>query len=124
MILDRKNVRFLSMLGHRGAFSTTLTELSADLKNIVVMTADLGMLTGLTRFEKAFPDRYLNVGIAEQNMIGMAAGLAKSGYIVFATTYANFITMRSYEQVRLNLGYMRHNVKIVGSGAGLGVCRT
>ena len=61
----------------------------------------------------------MNVGIAEQNMIGVAAGLAKEGFIVFATSFAPFISMRCCEQVRMNLGYMNANVKIIGLGSGL-----
>jgi transketolase len=83
------------------------------------VTADLASLTGLTRFQTAHPEMFYNVGIAEQNMIGIAAGMAKEGFVVFATTYSNFITMRSYEQIRVNLAYMGLNVKVVGTGAGL-----
>lgn len=119
MIFDRKNARYLSMLGHRGAFAVTLTELAETMDNLMVLTADMGSLTGLERLKKQFPEKFYNIGIAEQNMIGIAAGLAKTGNVVFATTYANFITMRSYEQIRLNLGYMKFNVKIVGTGGGL-----
>ncbi|MBP3889426.1 MAG: transketolase [Cellulosilyticum sp.] len=119
MIFDKKNARFLSMLGHRGTFSIMMTELAEQMEHLIVMTADMGYLTGLEKFKKKYPEQFYNVGIAEQNMIGIASGLAKVGNIVFATTYANFITMRSYEQIRLNLGYMKFNVKIVGTGAGL-----
>lgn len=119
MVFDKKNARFLSMIGHRGTFSVIMTELAEQLDDLIVMTADMGYLTGLDRFKKKYPGQFYNVGIAEQNMIGIAAGLAKVGHTVFATTYANFITMRSYEQIRLNLGYMKLNVKLVGTGAGL-----
>lgn len=119
MKFDKKSARYLSMLGHRGAFSVSVSELGETLENLVVLTADMGTLTGLERFKKAYPDKFYNIGIAEQNMIGAAAGMAKAGNIVFATTYANFITMRSYEQIRINLGYMKFNVKLVGTGAGL-----
>lgn len=119
MIFDKKNARFLSMLGHRGTFSIMMTELAEQMDNLIVMTADMGYLTGLEKFKQKYPEQFYNVGIAEQNMIGIAAGLAKAGNIIFATTYANFITMRSYEQIRLNLGYMKFNVKVVGTGGGL-----
>lgn len=119
MIFDKKNARFLSMLGHRGTFSIIMTELAEKNKDLIVMTADMGYLTGLDKFKKKYPDQFYNVGIAEQNMIGIAAGLAKGGHTVFTTTYANFITMRSYEQIRLNLGYMKFDVKVVGTGGGL-----
>jgi transketolase len=85
----------------------------------MVMSADLGNSSGLDRFKKSYPEQFLNVGIAEQNMIGVAAGLAKEGYNVFATSFAPFITMRAAEQVRMNLGYMNMNVKAVAIGSGV-----
>jgi len=119
MEFNELNARFFSKLGHRGAFATAVSDLATRMPNLSVMTADLGDLTGLQRFRNAHPDKFYNLGIAEQNMIGVAAGMAKMGFVVFTTTYATFITMRSYEQIRLNLGYMGFNVKIVGTGAGL-----
>lgn len=117
--MDFKNTRMWSLLGHRGVFAITMLELAECRDDIMVMTADLGTLSGLERFKNNFPERFFNVGIAEQNMIGMAAGLAREGNTVFVTTYSNFLAMRSYEQVRINLGYMQHNVKLVGTGAGV-----
>lgn len=119
MIIDRKNIRFLSMLGQRGTFAMAMMELAESIDHMAVFTADLGSLSGLDRFKETFPDKFYNVGIAEQNMIGIAAGMAKLGTLAYATTYANFITMRSFEQIRINLGYMQFPVKIVGSGAGI-----
>jgi transketolase len=87
--------------------------------NALIVTADLAFLSGLERFMNTFPDKLINTGIAEQNMLGIAAGLAQEGKIVFATTYATFVTLRSCEQMRHFLGYMKSNVKIVGTGAGL-----
>ena len=85
----------------------------------MMVTGDLGDSSGLARFKNTFPDRFINVGIAEQNMIGVAAGLAKEGYNVFATSFGPFITLRSGEQLRMNLGYMELNVKAVAIGSGL-----
>lgn len=119
MELNKKNIRFLSLLGHRGTFSATMQELADSGFDICVMTADLADLTGLDRFRTSHPVRFFNIGIAEQNMIGIASGLSRYGSAVFATTYANFLTMRAYEQIRMNLGYMNHNVKLIGTGAGL-----
>lgn len=119
MVVDRKKIRFFSMLGQRGTFAVTLTELAEKTDNLALLTADLGVLSGLDRFQKMFPEKFYNIGIAEQNMVGIAAGMAKMGMCVFATTYANFITMRSFEQIRINLGYMKFPVKIIGSGAGV-----
>lgn len=119
MEITKKNIRLLSLLGHRGTFSQTMCELAESGKDICVMTADLADLTGLEHFRNSYPDRFFNIGIAEQNMIGIASGLSRYGSTVFVTTYANFLTMRAYEQIRMNLGYMKHNVKLVGTGAGL-----
>jgi len=90
-----------------------------EKENCYVITADLAHLSGLDRVKQNYPDRLINVGIAEQNMIGVAAGLAFEGNLVFATTYATFISMRSYEQIRHHLGYQKANVKIIGSASGL-----
>lgn len=114
------NARMWSKLGQRGTvFGVALPELAQYQDNIKVITADLGLLSGLERFKTNYPDKFIDVGIAEQNMIGIASGLAKEGDCVFATTYATFISMRCYEQIRHNLGYMKQNVKIVGSSSGL-----
>ena len=85
----------------------------------MVMSADLGNSSGLDRFKAMYPEKFLNIGIAEQNMIGVAAGLAKEGYNVFATSFAPFVAMRSSEQIRMNLGYMEMNVKAVAIGSGI-----
>lgn len=120
MEITSMNARMWSRLGQRGAiFGVALPELAMSHENLRVVTADLGLLSGLDRFKTANPDKYLNVGIAEQNMIGIAAGLAREGNCVFATTYATFITMRSFEQIRHNLGYLKYNVKVVGSSSGV-----
>ena len=76
------------------------TERAGAIDNLSLLTADLGLLNGLKKFMREYPDKFYNVGIAEQNMIGIAAGMAKIGLNVFATTYANFISMRSFEQIR------------------------
>jgi transketolase len=89
------------------------------IDNVMVLTADLAKTSGLDRFKATFPYKFLNMGIAEQHMIGFGAGLAKEGYLVYATTFANFAAMRSYEQIRLNLGYMGFNVKVLGIASGL-----
>ena len=116
--LNPLNARMYSKLGQRGSCALTLEEIAAQDDELMVLTADLATLTGLTRFKEKFPKKFLNVGIAEQNMIGIAAGMAKEGKTVFATTYSNFLAMRSYEQIRNHLGYMNFNVKVIGSGSG------
>lgn len=120
MEFSGKNARGWARLGQRGAiFGVALPELASENSDIAVVTADLALLSGLDRFKRTFPDRFFNVGIAEQNMIGVAAGLAHEGMKVFATTYAAFISMRSFEQARHFLGCMREKVVLVGSAAGV-----
>jgi transketolase len=114
------NFRIWSKLGQRGAFfGLAVFDVVEQFENAMILTADLAYLSGLERFINKYPEKFLNIGIAEQNMLGISAGLAQEGKIVFATTYATFITMRSCEQMRHYLGYMKSNIKIVGSGAGL-----
>ena len=85
----------------------------------MILSADLGSSSGLSRFKNTYPDQFINVGISEQNMIGVAAGLAKEGSVVFATSFAPFIAMRASEQIRMNMGYMNLNIKAVAIGSGV-----
>ncbi|MBT4987023.1 MAG: transketolase [Proteobacteria bacterium] len=114
-----KNARKWSRLGSRAVFGQAILELAKSLNNLMVLSADLGSSSGLSRFKHEYPESFLNVGISEQNMIGVAAGLAKEGFIVFATSFAPFIAMRSSEQIRMNLGYMDLNIKAVAIGSGV-----
>ena len=108
------------MLGQRGSiFGVAALDMARNDSKFVLLTADLATLSGMDRFIKTYPDKFLNIGIAEQNMIGIAAGLASEGFHPVATTYATFLTMRACEQIRHYLGYMKQNVVIIGSGAGL-----
>jgi len=117
--ITSRNVRQWSRLGSRGVFGQAILSLAEMKKNLMVLSADLGGSSGLSRFIKSYPDNYLNVGISEQNMIGMAAGLSREGFVVFATSFAPFLSMRSSEQVRMNMGYMDANVKAVALGSGV-----
>jgi len=101
----------------RTAFINTLTEIARKDERIFLLTADMGYSV-FEKFRKEFPDRFLNTGIAEQNTVGVAAGLAISGRIVYAYSIIPFITMRCFEQVRLDLAYNETNVKLVGVGGG------
>ena len=108
------------MLGQRGSiFGQAVLDAAREDNQFVLLTADLATLSGMTRFIEQYPAQFFNVGIAEQNMIGIAAGLAAEGYHPCATTYATFITMRSCEQIRHFCGYMKEKIIVVGSGAGL-----
>ncbi len=102
----------------RTSFINILHDLAKIDERIFLLTADVGFSV-FERFMQEFPDRYLNVGVAEANMINIAAGLAMSNKIVYAYTMAHFITTRCYEQIRLNLCYQNTNVKLIGSGGGL-----
>ena len=113
-----KNNRMLSLLGQRGSFGTVLSELAEENTNVVAMSADLTRTSGLERFASEYPDRFVNVGIAEQNAIGVAAGLSDQGRIPFVTTFANFASLRANEFVRHFMAYMQCNIKLVGLGSG------
>ena len=101
----------------RTTFVNTLKELARQDERVFLLTADMGYSV-LETFRDEFPDRFLNTGIAEQNTISIAAGLASRGKIVFVYSIIPFVTMRCFEQVRLDLAYNKSNVKIVGVGAG------
>lgn len=120
MKVRKANIRSWSMLGQRGTFfGIAMPEIAKEKENVKLLTADLSLLSGMDRYIKSSPEKFLNVGIAEQNMIGIAAGLAMEGDCVFATTYASFIAVRSLEHVRQHLSHLQCNVKIVGSAAGV-----
>ena len=85
----------------------------------MVLTCDVSTSAGLDRFKKTYPEKYLDLGIAEQNMIGVAAGLASENFNVITTTFAPFQTMRCCEQIKVNLGYMRQRICMVGIASGL-----
>jgi len=105
----------------RDAFGDALADVGATNKDLVVLNADLSGSTKTSVFEKKFPERFFNVGIAEQNMIGMAAGLALAGKVAVASTFAVFLTGRVYDFIRQSVAYPRLNVKLVASHAGITV---
>ena len=105
----------------RESYGATLVELGNENKDIVVLEADLSKATKSEMFAKAHKDRFINVGIAEQNMVGMAAGLASTGKIPFATTFAVFAAGRAFEIIRNSVCYPNANVKIAATHAGITV---
>ncbi|MGC8497144.1 MAG: transketolase family protein [Thermoplasmata archaeon] len=105
----------------RVVYGETLAEMGEKHKNLVVLDADLSSSTQTTKFGKKYPDRFFNVGIQEQNMMGIASGLAASGNIVFASTFAVFAAGRAYDFVRQSICYPNLNVKIVATHAGITV---
>ena len=103
----------------RESFGEAVTALAAENPDIVVLDADLAEATKTCIFERKYPERFIDCGIAEGNMIGIAAGLAACGKIPFAASFAMFSAGRAYEQVRNSVGYPHLNVKIAGSHAGI-----
>lgn len=103
----------------RRAFSETLEELAASDPRVVVVTNDSIGSSNIGRFRKRFPERFINVGIAEQNLVGIGAGLAHNGKIPFVCGASCFLTGRALEQVKIDLGYSRSNVKLCGMASGL-----
>ena len=105
----------------RQGYGEALAELGEEFDNLVVMDADLAESTKTIMFGKKFPERFFDCGIAEGNMVSMAAGLASTGKIVFASSFAMFATGRAYEQIRNSVGYPALNVKIAATHGGITV---
>lgn len=105
----------------RESYGNALAELGAEFENLVVLDADLAAATKTGVFKKAFPDRHIDCGIAECNMMGIAAGLAATGKIPFASSFAMFAAGRAFEQVRNSIAYPKLNVKIGATHAGISV---
>ena len=105
----------------REAYGAGLVELGAEYDNLLVLDADLAAATKTGAFKKAYPDRFFDCGIAEGNMMSIAAGLATTGKIVFASSFAMFAAGRAFEQVRNSIGYPHLNVKIGATHAGISV---
>ena len=105
----------------RDSYGNALVECAKENENIVVLDADLAEATKTIIFQKAFPERHIDCGIAECNMIGIAAGLASTGKIPFASSFAMFAAGRAFEQIRNSVGYPHLNVKIGATHAGISV---
>lgn len=122
MEITAKNVKKWSTIGARPTFGMTMVELAKKNNTIMVLTADVSTSGGLERFKRMFPDQFIDVGIAEQNMMGIATALSKEGYHVVTTTFAPFQSMRCLEQIRVNQGYMGVPLIMVGLSSGLYHC--
>src|SRR5271167_4823150 len=114
-----KDIQVTGQKDTRSGFGDGILEAARKNPNIVALTADLAGSMKLAGFIKEFPERFVQVGIAEANMIGIAAGLTIGGHIPFTTTFANFSTGRVYDQIRQSVAYSGKNVKICASHAGL-----
>ncbi len=111
----------MDVMSTRESYGKTLVELGKENPNIIVLDADLSPSTMTQFFAKEFPDRFFDCGLEEQNMIGIAAGLAASGKTVFASTFAVFASCRCFDQVRMCLSQMGLNVKVVATHGGISV---
>ncbi len=109
----------MTVLAPREAFGRTLTALASADERIVALDADLASSTKMTFFRDAHPDRFIQVGVAEQNMVGIAAGLALGGKIPFAGSFAVFTSRRACDQVAISVAHNRLNVKLVGAYSGI-----
>lgn len=105
----------------RDSYGNALVECAKENPNLVVLDADLAEATKTSIFKKAFPERHIDCGIAESNMVGIAAGLAATGKIPFVSSFAMFVAGRAFEQVRNSVGYPHLNVKIGATHAGISV---
>ena len=119
MTVSTSILRNWQRTGQRGVYGTSLLDLARTNDSIYAISADLGNSSGLDRFKRDLPDRFLNIGISEQHMIGFASGLSCLGNNVFVSSFAPFLTLRAGEQVRMNLSYMKSNVKLVSIGSGI-----
>ena len=119
MKINASTLKMWSRIGSRAAYGMAALELGKKYDDLIVLTGDTSTSAGLDRFKKTYPEKYLDVGIAEQNMIGIAAGLSSEGQQVFTSTFSPFQTMRCCEQIKVNIGYMNNKVCMVGLASGL-----
>ena len=109
----------MNSIGQRATVGFTFMNLVKENKNLMVCTADVSTSAGLDKFRKQYPFNFIDVGIAEQNLIGVATGLSVEGYDVITTTFAPFQTLRCCEQIKVNAGYMKNKLIMIGLASGL-----
>jgi transketolase len=114
-----KKIKLLSTIGPRATFGTYLNDVIKNKSDLIVMSSDTSTSAGLDKFKRVNPNNYVEIGIAEQNLIGVAAGLASQGMDVITTTFSPFQTLRCCEQIKVNLGYMKEKVIMVGLASGI-----
>jgi len=119
MIINKSKSGLWSKIGARATFGMTALELGKEIDDLVILAADTSTSAGLERFKNTYPDKIIDCGIAEQNMMGIAAGMASEGNKVITTTFAPFQTMRCCEQIKVNLGYMNQDVTMIGLASGV-----
>lgn len=116
---NSKNLRFLSYIGARGILGQALLDMAKEKREFFAVSADLAKASGYDRLQQQFPEYCVNTGIAEQSMLGVAAGLSKTGIPVFASSWAVFSSLRIADQMRNYMGAMNLNIKLVGLDSGL-----
>ena len=116
--IDKKCIRSFSMMGTRNVYGLTCLDIASIDKKMIALSADMTIYSGLERFASTFNNRIFNLGIAEQNLIGVASGLSNEGFNVFASTYAAFATTRALDQVKVNMSYMKIPIKLIGLASG------
>lgn len=119
MEINERNIKLWSSIGPRATLGLAVNELAKVHDNLAVLTCDVSTSAGLDRFKKTHSDKYFDVGIAEQNLIGIAAGFASENFNVLTTTFAPFQVARCCEQIKVNLGYMKHKITMIGIASGL-----
>ncbi len=119
MIYTERNIKLWQSIGQRATYGLSIMELAKLDEKLVIVTSDTSTSAGLDRFKRKYPERYFDVGIAEQNTLGVAAGLANEGLNVFVSTFAPFQTMRCLEQIKINLAYMQIPLTFVGLASGV-----
>ena len=117
--MENYNAKLMAMVGQSASiFGMALLELASLRDDIIVLAADQSTPAGLDKFKATYPDRFYNVGIAEQNMVGIAAGLVDEGYLPICVAQSCFLSMRAFEQIRQYVGYMQKPILFVGLFSG------
>ena len=120
MELSKMQLKIFSTMGQPASvFGVALMEIMKQNDKVMVLSADMSNYAGLNKFKEAYPDHFINIGISEQNMVGVAAGFASEGYKVIVEAQSCFLSMRSFEQLRQYSGYMKFPIIFVGINAGL-----
>mgnify|MGYP001387034000 FL=1 len=119
MNFDQKKIKMYSTIGPRASLGLFMLDLVKENPDLILLTSDVSTSAGLDRFRKSFPDNYIDVGIAEQNLISVASGLSSEGFKTVTTTFAPFQTMRCCEQIKVNSSYMKIKNCMIGIASGL-----
>tara|TARA_X000000950_G_scaffold287713_1_gene401195 strand:+ start:986 stop:1954 length:969 start_codon:yes stop_codon:yes gene_type:complete len=119
MIIEEKKLKMMASIGMRASFGLSCLDFIKDHPDLMILTSDVSTSAGLDRFRKQHLNNFIEVGISEQNLIGVATGLASENFKVITTTFSPFQTLRCCEQIKVNLGYMKSRVLLVGLASGL-----